>query len=132
MKIFKGIVKKVPKDEHFEGHEKGIIEMSELKLIDTLITCQGESGEFEMLPIRLSYQEVDNNGNEKYIYDEQADAYIKTYRQTPILYARGKEMRILIELGEYSPVKVVASETTTDEHTFYRIECVQNQHCGLE
>lgn len=132
MKIFKGIVKRVPKEEHFEAHENGIIEINEVKLIDTIIKCSGENGEFEMLPIRLSYQELDSNGNEKYTYDEQTDTYIKVYRTTPILYARGKEMRIIIELGDYAPVKVVVSETNSDEKVFYKIECVQNQHCGLE
>lgn len=132
MKIFKGIVKKVPKDEHFEGYEKGILEISEVKLIDTLIECKSEKGNFEMLPIRLSYQELDVNGNEKYTYDDEADVYLKAYRQTPTLYARGKELRILIELGEYSPVKIVARENVEGDKVFYKIECVQNQHCGLE
>lgn len=132
MKIFKGIVKKVPKDEHFESHQKGIIDITEVKLFDTIIKCNGENGEFEMLPIRLSYQEVDNNGNEKFLYDDKSEAYIKSYKQTPVLYARGKEMRILIELGEYSPVKIIASESESDTGKFYKVECIQNQHCGLE
>lgn len=132
MKIFRGIVKKVPKDEHFEGYEKGILELSELSLIDTIIKCSSDKGEFEMLPIRLSYQEVDGNGNEKYTYDQDTDVYVKSYKQTPIMYARGKELRILIELGEYCPIKVVVNETMKDERIFYNIECVQNQHTGLE
>lgn len=132
MKIFKGIIKRVPKEEHFEAYEKGLIEISEVKLIDTLITCEGEKGEFEMLPIRLSYSDVDRNGNEKYTYNKEKETYLKAYKQTPILYARGKELRILIELGENSPVKVVVSETLRDDKTFYNIECVQSQHMGLE
>ncbi len=132
MKILRGIIKKVPKEEHFDGHEKGIMELKDLTLADTIIKCNGENGEFEMLPIRLSYQDVDNNGNEKYTYDQASSAYIKNYRQTAIVYARGKEMRILVELGEYSPVKLVVSESIVDERTFYKVECVQNQHCGLE
>ncbi len=132
MKIFKGIIKRVPKDEHFEAYDKGIIAMNEIKLIDTVIKCNGEKSEFEMLPIRLSYNEVDKNGNEKYTYNEEQDVYLKAYKQTPILYARGKEMRILIELGEFNPVKVVVSETVGEEKTFYKIECVQDQHTGLE
>lgn len=132
MKIYKGIVKRVPKEEHFDAHEKGIMDISEVKLIDTVIKCQGEDREFEILPIRLSYQELDKNGNEKYTYDEEKDVYIKAYKQTPILYARGKEMRILVELGEFSPVKVAVTESHKDDKVFYQIECVQNQHCGLE
>lgn len=132
MKIFKGIIKRVPKDEHFEAYDKGILDMGTVKLIDTLIKCNGAKGEFEMLPIKLSYTEVDQNGNEKYTYNEEQDVYLKSYKQTPVLYARGKELRILIELGEYNPVKIVASESTKDDKTFYKIECVQDQHLGLE
>lgn len=132
MKIYKGIVKRVPKEEHFKAHEKGLIDMNDVKLIDTIINCSGENGEFEMLPIRLSYQELDSNGNEKFTFEEESGVYLKAYKQTPVLYARGKEMRILIELGEYSPVKIVVSEATKDEKVFYKVECIQNQHCGLE
>ncbi len=132
MKIFRGIVKKVPTDEQFESYNKGIIELSDVKLIDTLKKCKGENNEYEMLPIRLSYQEVDRKGNEKYTYDSESDIYTKVYKQTPVLYAYGKEMRILIELGEYAPVKIVCSSHGTDEKVFYRIECIQNQHMGLE
>lgn len=132
MKIFKGIVKRVPKEEHFEAYEKGIIDMADVKLIDTVITCKSEKGDFEILPIRLSYSEVDKNGNEKYTYNEVDEVYIKAYKQTPTLYARGKEMRILIELGEFSPVKVAVSEQVQEDKVFYRIECVQSQHMGLE
>ncbi len=132
MKIFRGITKKVPNEEQFEAYNKGLIELSEVKLIDTLKMCSGEKNEFEMLPIRLSYQEVDKHGNEKYTYDGDKDMYTKVYKQTPILYAYGKEMRILIELGEYAPVKLVCAEQTRDEKVFYKIECIQNQHMGLE
>lgn len=132
MKIFKGIVKRVPKEEHFEAYDKGILEMSDVKLIDTLIKCNGENGDFELLPIRLSYCEVDKNGNEKFTYDEQNKAYVKAYKQTPILYARGKEKRIIIELGEFSPVKVAVSEQQSEDKVFYRVECVQSQHMGME
>lgn len=132
MKIFRGIIKRVPKEEHFEAYEKGIIEMNDIKLIDTIITCSGENGDFELLPIRLSYSETDKNGNEKYTYNEESEVYLKAYKQTPILYARGKEKRILIELGEFSPVKIVVSEQKTDDKVFYRVECVQSQHMGME
>lgn len=132
MKIFRGIIKRVPKDEHFEAYDKGILAMTEVKLVDTIITCKGEKGDFEMLPIRLSYNDVDKNGNEKYTYNEEQDVYLKAYSQTPLLYARGKELRILIELGEFNPVKVVVSETHKEDKTFYKIECVQDQHLGLE
>lgn len=132
MKIYKGIIKKVPKEEHFDEYHKGNLKISEVSLLDTIIKCQSEKGEFELLPIRLSYQEMDSNGNEKYTYDEKADTYLKSYRQTPILYASGKEMRILIELGEFCPVKVVVKESIKDDKSFLNIECIQNQHQGLE
>ncbi|WOO87014.1 hypothetical protein RZE82_07840 [Mollicutes bacterium LVI A0039] len=132
MKIYKGIIKKVPSEEHFKEYSEGNLDMSDLRLEDTIIRAKSDKGEFDILPIRLSYREVDKDGNEKYIYDEGADAYIKTYSQTPVLYAHGKEMRILCELGEYSPVKLVVTEEYKDDRTFLNIECVQNQHSGLE
>ncbi len=132
MKIFKGIVKKVPTDDHFKAYEQGLIEMSELKLIDTIRKYEGENGEFELLPIKLSYQEIDQNGNDKFIFDPDADVYIKSYKSTPTLYAKGKEMRILIELGEYTPVKIAVSEEIKEEKKYYRIVCIQNQHSGME
>lgn len=132
MKIFKGIIKRVPKEEHFEAYKSGILQMNDVKLIDTIITCQGQKSEFNMLPLRLSYQEIDKMGNEKYTFDSEKQEYFKAYKQTPILYATGKEMRIILELGEFAPVKVVTREEEKDGHTFHVIECVQNQSCGLE
>lgn len=132
MKIYKGIVKKVPSDEQFENHANGEMEISKLSLLDTVRTIETDEGSFESLPIRLSYQDQDQNGNEKYTYDVESNVYVKSYKQTPILYAQGKEMRILIELDEYCPVKVVVREAVKDEKTFYIIVCVQNQHMGLE
>lgn len=132
MKMYKGIIKKVPTEKHFEDYSNGKIEIFDVKLKDTIITMQGENGEFEVLPFRLSYMDVDKNGNEKYTYDDESDIYIKSYKQTPILYASGKEMRILLQLDEYSPVKLICSENVKDERTFLNVECVQNQHMGLE
>ncbi len=132
MKIYKGIIKKVPSDEHFKDYEQGKLELSELSLVDTIKKIEYDNGVFEVLPIRLSYQEVDGNGNEKFIFDDDSDVYVKSYKQTPILEATGKELRILIELGEYSPVKVVVSEHEKNDSIYYNIECIQNQHCGLE
>lgn len=131
MRMYKGIIKKVPTEKHFEDYENGLIEMSDIRLAQTIVKFQGENGEFEALPFRLSYQDLDQNGCEKYTYDSDADAYLKAYKQTPILYATGKEMRILIELGEYSPVKLMVSETDRENKVFLNVECVQNQHMGL-
>lgn len=131
MKMYKGIIKKVPTEKHFEDYENGLIEMSDIRLAQTVVKFQGENGEFEALPIKLSYQDVDENGNEKYTYDSEADVYIKAYKQTPILYATGKEMRILIELGEFNPVKLMVSENEREDKVFLNVECVQNQHMGL-
>lgn len=131
MKTYKGIIKKVPTEKHFEDYENGLIEMSDIRLAQTVVKFQSENGEFEALPIKLSYQDVDENGNEKYTYDESSDCYIKSYKTTPVIYATGKEMRILIELGEYAPVKIIASENEREGKVFLNIECVQNQHMGL-
>lgn len=131
MKMYKGIIRKVPTEKHFEDYEKGLIEMSDIRLAQTVVKFQGENGEFEALPFRLSYQDVDENGNEKYTYDEQSDTYVKAYKTTPVLYATGKEMRILIELGEFNPVKLMVSENEREDKVFLNVECVQNQHMGL-
>lgn len=129
--MYKGIIKKVPSEKQFEMHENGECEICDLKLFDT-ITEKTINNQSEMvLPIRLSYQDLDNNGNGKYVYDGSADVYIKAYRQTPILYATGKELRILVEYGEYAPVKIVVTEIEYDGKTINKIECVQNQHAGL-
>lgn len=131
MKTYRGIIRKVPTEKHFEQYEKGLIEMTDIKLADTIVKFKGENGEFEALPFRLSYQDLDENGNEKYTYDNEANVYIKAYKKTPILYATGKEMRILIEMGEFAPVKLMASENEREDKTFLNVECVQNQHMGL-
>ncbi len=133
MKIFKGITKKVPSEEHFKQFNDGTLDLAKLSLIDTIqVVTTSEGSEFQSLPIRLSYQEIDRNGNEKYIYDADAGVYTKSYKQTPILHARAKEMRILIELGEFCPVKVVCEEVLREDKVYYVIVCVQNQHMGLE
>lgn len=132
MKIYKGIIKKVPKEEHFELYNKGQLDLKTLNLIDTIQEFTSEDGNFSSLPIRLSYVELDRNGNEKFTFNEQADQYEKTFAATPILYATGKEMRILVEYGEYCPVKVVVQENSEADRTFYKVVCVQNQHHGLE
>lgn len=132
MKIYKGIIKKVPSEFHFEQYKQGNLDIANLQLLDTVIEKESENGTFQMLPIRLSYVELDRNGNEKYTFNPELDKYEKTYNSTPILYATGKEMRIIIEYGEYCPVKVVVQENTDEEKVFYKIVCVQNQHYGLE
>ncbi len=132
MKIYKGIVKKLPLDTQFEQFKNNEIKLSDLTLADTITVNESGENSFETLAIRLSYQELDKNGNEKYIFDENSQAYIRSYKQTPVLYASGKEMRILVELGEYAPVKIVTEQKQSGEFTYQAIVCVQNQHMGLE
>lgn len=131
MRMYKGIIKKVPTAKQFEDYNNGKIEIADVRLVDTIVELDGENGKFEALPFRLSYQDLNENGCEKYTYDSEADVYIKAYKQTPILYATGKEMRILIEMGEYAPVKLMASENEREDKVFLNVECVQNQHMGL-
>ncbi|WOO89479.1 hypothetical protein R2F61_07255 [Mollicutes bacterium LVI A0078] len=131
MKMYKGIIKKVPTAKQFEDYNNGEIEIADVRLVDTIVELDGKGGKFETLPFRLSYQDVDENGNEKYTYDSEAGVYVKAYKQTPILYATGKEMRILLELGEFNPVKLMVSENEREDKVFLNVECVQNQHMGL-
>ncbi|MFV0499639.1 MAG: hypothetical protein ACK5NF_06385 [Bacilli bacterium] len=132
MKIYKGIIKKVPNEKHFEDYNNGKLKMKDVHLKDTIIKMQGENGEFDVLPIKLSYQELDSKGNEMFTFDTETEVYMKSFRQTPTLYATGKELRILCELGELTPVKLVVDEREQEDRIFLNITCIQNQRMGLE
>lgn len=132
MKIYKGIIKKLPTEEQIEKHQNGERKLYDVQLVETIESIKLEGKVQEVLPIRLSYQEMDSNGNEKYTFDVQTEIYMKSIRQTPVLHAVDKELRILLDLGEFTPVKVVVSELEEDGKVINKIECIQNQHCGLE
>lgn len=131
MKVLTGVIKKVLTDEQYELIKKDLIVYNDIKMIDTIKKVELENGEFfEYLPIKLSYQDQDHSGNQKYMFDEEKNEYVKSYHTTKVIRATGKEMRILLELNEYAPVKIVYSEISRDNNNYYNVVCVQNQATG--
>lgn len=131
MKVITGVIKKVITDEQYELIKQDLLNGNEIKLNETVRRIETDREEsYEYLPIRISYQDVDINGNEKYVYNEEKEEYIKSYVSSPILCATAKEMRILLELEEYSPVKIVYQEVLKNERKYFNIVCVQNQLSG--
>ncbi len=132
MKIISGIMNKVLIEEQFEDIATGKVNREDLTFMDTIKTYTNANGEeVEYLPIRIASIDVDHNGKEKFIYDEDKKEYKKSYMSSQVLNLYGKEMRIALELGEYAPVKVVFSESQGNERTFNRVVCVQDQTQGL-
>lgn len=132
IKVYKGIIKKVLKEEHYKEYEDRNIAISDIKLKNTIMSYEIEGACIEALPIKLFYQELDKNGNGRFTFDTEREVYTTAYTQTPILYAVEKEMRIILEYGELAPIKVVVEELVMDDNIVNQIICVQNQHAGLE
>lgn len=130
MKVISGVIKKVISDEQYELITKGIIKNDEIGLDDTVIINQGELNSVEYLPIKLSYKEVDQKGQEKYTLDEETGEYKVLYKTSPILYAYGKELRILLTLKEYHPIKVCVKQETYNSKTRHKIVVIQDQTLG--
>lgn len=128
-KIFRGILKKVPTDELFDKSIKGEINLKNITFEDTIRKSATEKKD-EYVLFRLSYQESTNDGQGKYVLNEQTQEFEKAYRMTPIISAYNKEMRIICELGEYHPVKVVAKEIEKNNKKYYDVVCIQDQTKG--
>ncbi len=118
LKIYNGVIKKVPTDEMFEKALKDEVNLKEITLEDTI---RKASNDEEYLLVRLSYQSTPAS-------DEDRDVVYKT---TPILKAKNKEMRILCEMGEYHPVKVVATEYERNGQKYHDVVCVQDNLTGM-
>lgn len=133
MKIISGIIKKVLTDEQYKRLTNKEVSIEEITLRETVRKRVNASGEVvEYLPFRLSYREIDSHGNDKFIFNEERQEYQKSFRVSPIIYAYGKEMRILLETEDFNPVKLVVDERQEGENTYYRCVCVQNQLTGLK
>ncbi len=133
MKILSGIIKKVLNEEQYKDLIAKKITIEEIKLQDTVRTKTNESGEvIEYLPFRLSYREIDNYGNDKYIFNEDKQEYQKSFRVSPLIFAYGKEMRILLETEDFNPVKIVVEERLEGKDVLYKAVCIQNQLVGLK
>lgn len=129
-KIFSGVIKKVPTEEMFEKSLKNELNLKEISLEQTIRKSNNEA-QTEYLLFRLSYQESTQDGQGKYILNEETQEFEKVYRMTPIISAYNKEMRIICELGEFHPIKVVAREIEKNGKRYYDLICVQDQLTGM-
>ena len=74
--------------------------------------AKNEDGEVvDYLPFKICYRDVDKHGKDKYIFNEEKNEYQPSYFYSPVIYAYGKELRILLELGIHAPIKVVYTST---------------------
>ncbi len=133
MKIISGIIKKVLNDEQYKKLINDELKIEDVNLADTVRKKVNDRGDIvEYLPFRLSFREVDNFGNDKFIFNEETGEYKKSFRVTPIIFAYGKEMRILLETEDFNPVKIAVDEYEDEKGVIYRALCVQNQLAGLK
>lgn len=131
LKVKTGLIKKVLSDEQFELINKNLLNPKDITLIDTIKTYTNKDGlEVEYIPIRLSSREMDKDGNEKFIFDTTKNEYLTSFAISKTMVAYGKELRILLELGEHHPVKVVVDEIEDGANTKCKIVCIQDQLIG--
>ena len=135
MKILSGIMKKVLTEDQYDELAKGTLSQQDIKLLDMVLgnfylNMEETKEEFRYLPFRISYKDVDLNGNDKYIYNDEKEEFQKVYRVSPIIYAYNKEMRVLLEMEDYNPIKVVVEDNGEENIVSYKLICVQNQLAG--
>ncbi len=132
LKIMSGIIKKVLTEEQYKKVIAGELRIEDIELESTLqVHINEDKEEIKYLPFRLSYKEIDHHGNDKFIFNEDTQEYKNSYRTTPIIYAYGKELRILLETVDFNPVKIVVEEQERTSRTTYRAVCIQDQLKGL-
>lgn len=133
MRIMSGIIKKVLTEEQYKKLVSNEVGIEDITLHETIRKKVNANGEIiEYLPFRLSYREMDNYGNDKYIFNEQKQEYQKSFQVSPIIFAYGKEMRILLETEDFNPIKIVVDEIRDGRDQIYRAVCIQNQLVGLK
>lgn len=129
MKIFSGIIRKVPSNEQFENYKKNILDLKKVKIKDTIREIEKNGEIIQYLPIKVSYTEIDESGNEKFILNDDGD-FEKVFKYSPVLYAYGKEMRILKSYHENHPVKLIIEDIQLGEKVIHKIVAVQDQTQG--
>lgn len=129
IKIYSGILRKVPTDEHFEQYKKNKLDLKKVKIKDTIREIEKNGEIIQYIPIKITYSEIDEHGNEKFILNDDGD-FEKVFKYSPILYAYGKEMRILKSLNENHPIKLVVDEINLGEKIVYKIIAIQDQTQG--
>ena len=129
--IRSGILNKVLTKEQYEMIDKNMILANDIKLEDTVRTFVKEDGqETEYLPFKISYKDVDQKGRDKFVFNEENKEFEQNYFSSSVIYAYGKEMRILLELDQYAPVKVVYKEHWNGDRLYRTAICVQDQKLG--
>lgn len=129
IKVYDGIVKVVPTNEQFESFKNGKLDLKKLKIKDTIREIEQCFEIIKYVPIKLTYCEIDENGNEKFILNDEGD-FEKVFKYTPILSAYGKEMRILKTFNKNHPVKVVVEEIQLGEKIIHKVLAIQDQTQG--
>ena len=66
----------------------------------------------------------------KMFWNEKTGEKKQCYEVSPVLNAYGKEMRILLDMDEYSPIKVAVEEYQSENFKTYKVLCIQNQLSG--
>ncbi len=133
MKILSGIIKKVLNEEQYKKLINKELTIDQIPLKATVRSKINDEGDvIEYLPFRLSYREIDSYGNDKYIFNEEKQEYQKSFRVSPLIFAYGKEMRILLETEDFNPVKIVVEERIDGKDVIYKALCIQNQLAGLK
>jgi len=131
IKIKSGVIQKVLTEEQFKKISSGELDPKDITIFDTIRTRKTEDGSIvEYLPIKLSSKEVDKKGNVKFVENEETGEKNVCYQITNIMNAYGKEMRILLDMDEYSPVKVAVEENNYEFKKSYKVLCIQNQLSG--
>ncbi len=132
MKIETGLINKVLTDEQFENIISGKLNREDVKFNDTIRVYERENKEDILcLPFRISSKDVTTSGDELFVFNQEKEEYTTSYSTTKVMYAYGKEMRILLQLGEYAPVKVTVKETIYNNKPRLVAVCVQDQTSGL-
>lgn len=132
MTVRTGLVKRVLTDKLAESVKVGLVDPREIKLENTLIVSRNSEGyEYSRIVIRLSERDLDDRGNEKFIYDSNKKEYVSVFKLSEPLHASGKELRVLLALGEHVPVKIVTErKKAANGEYFNKIVCIQDQRTG--
>lgn len=132
MKVLTGIINKVLTEEQFEEVLNKNVERNSIDIEDTIRYLNNKNGDpIAYVQIKLSKKEVDRKGRDKQIYNEDKGEYEVCYTTSKIINAYNKEMRIIMELGEYSPVKIVVEEKLVDGSIYLNALCIQDQTLGI-
>lgn len=130
--IRSGILNTVLTTEQYDEIKRGELNPQYIQMHDTIREFVTKNNEVvEYLPFKISYKDTDRNGKDKYIFNEETKEFQPSYFYSPVIYAYGKELRILLELGVYAPVKIVYQEQWNDGNLYRTLVCVQDQRTGL-